>query len=123
MNPIIEQFRPRLQHGQISRRDFALARSALAFAAPALPAESVQAAFQARTLNHVTIAVTSIKNSQVFYQKVFGMPVQVTDPVPALSVGSGPQFVAIMERPGRPTGADHFCYGIEHFDTDQVVKT
>jgi catechol 2,3-dioxygenase-like lactoylglutathione lyase family enzyme len=124
MSPIIDQLQREYQRGQMSRRDFTLALSALVMgSARSALAQGQGPAFQARTLNHVTIAVSSIKRSQAFYQKIFGMPVQVTDPVPALSVGSGPQFVAIMERPGRPVGADHFCFGIDHFDVDRVVKT
>ena len=100
-------------------------------------------AFQARMLNHVTLEVRDLARSVGFYQQLFGMPLQSDQvvgprrvPVPCLTIGDGPQFIAFMEPTafvpedqldevdvsGR-SGINHFCLGIAGFDPDGVVRT
>ena len=80
------------------------------------------APFVVRTLNHVSIPVTNVQRSLEYYQRVFGFShhtSQSRGAVPILTIGSGPQFVALRE--GRP-GGHHFCLGIEQFDPDLNVQ-
>ena len=81
------------------------------------------APFVVRTLNHVSIPVSNVQRSLEYYQRVFGFShhtSQSRGAVPVLTIGSGPQFVALRE--GRP-GGHHFCLGIERFDPDRVMRT
>ena len=51
-------------------------------------------------MNHVTLAVTNAKRSLEFYQRLLGLPIVATQgPVPIMRLGSGPQFIALSERP------------------------
>ncbi len=81
------------------------------------------AAFTARTLNHVSIPASDLQRSLAYYQRVFGFAhrmSQAVGAVPILTVGAGPQFVALREGTG---GGHHFCLGIEGFDPDRAMET
>ena len=85
--------------------------------------EPRQAAFAARTLNHVSIPVSDVPRSLGYYRRVFGFAhntSQARGDIPILTAGAGPQFVALREGEG---GGHHFCLGIEQFDPEQVMQT
>ena len=74
-------------------------------------------------LNHVSIPVSDVQRSLAYYQRVFGFThrtSQAGGAVPILTVGAGPQFVALREGTG---GGHHFCLGILGFDPDRVLET
>lgn len=78
-------------------------------------------AFAARTLNHVSIPVSNVQRSLDYYRRVFGFAhgtSQAGGDVPILTVGAGPQFVALRAGAG---GGHHFCLGIDDFDPEQVI--
>ena len=108
----------------ISRRDVLFALPAVFAVRAALRAQQPAAPFATVAMNHVTLAVTNAKRSLEFYQRLFGLPVVATQgPVPILRLGSGPQFIALSERPTGKPGIDHVCLTIERFDVDRVMKT
>ncbi|MGE3512035.1 MAG: VOC family protein [Vicinamibacterales bacterium] len=82
-----------------------------------------------KTLNHLTVVVADVDRAVAFYQRVFAMRVQANQGteadwsrkvLPALGIGGGPQFLAFTKGPaGR---LDHFCLGIERFDSTRVVR-
>jgi catechol 2,3-dioxygenase-like lactoylglutathione lyase family enzyme len=75
-------------------------------------------------MNHVTLTVSNTKRSLEFYQRLFGLPIVATQgTVPILRVGSGPQFLALSERPDATPGIDHVCLTIADFEVDRVIKT
>src|SRR5262245_51686044 len=89
-----------------------------------LRAQQAAGAFRTIAMNHVTLAVTNAKRSQEFYQRLFGLPIVATQgSVPIMRLGSGPQFIALSERPTGKPGIDHVCLTIEQFDVDRVMKT
>lgn len=93
-------------------------------------AASGPAPIPVRTLNHFTIAVADVPRAVAFYQRVFGMRMQYDQGteadwnrkvVPVLGFGNGPQFLAFSA--SRDAGRiDHFCLGVERFDSADVVK-
>ena len=85
---------------------------------------AVSRTFTTLAMNHVTLTVTNAKRSLEFYQRLFGLPVVATQgPVPIMRLGSGPQFIALSERPTAKPGIDHVCLTIERFEVDRVMKT
>jgi len=87
-----------------------------------------------RGLNHLHLTVSSLQRSLEFYQRVFGMPLAGMQGVeadwqkpvvPMLAIGSGPEFISFAEGLGRLGGRDridHFGFGMDRFDAQQVVK-
>jgi catechol 2,3-dioxygenase-like lactoylglutathione lyase family enzyme len=106
--------------GQITRRNFLLALSAVVMA-PRVMAQANKPIIT-RRLNNVMIAVSDMKRSLEFYQKLFGTPVQQGG-VAVVRVGAGPHFFAISEAKG---GAkpDYLSYGmtVDNFDPDRIMK-
>jgi catechol 2,3-dioxygenase-like lactoylglutathione lyase family enzyme len=89
-----------------------------------LRAQQSAGAFSTIAMNHVTLAVTNAKRSLEFYQRLFGLPIVATQgSVPIMRLGSGPQFIALSERPTGKPGIDHVCLTIERFEVDGVMKT
>jgi catechol 2,3-dioxygenase-like lactoylglutathione lyase family enzyme len=109
---------------RISRRDVLYAVPAMFGLGAILRAQQSAGAFTTLAMNHVTLAVTNAKRSLEFYQRLFGLPVVATQgPVPIMRLGSGPQFIALSERPTGKPGIDHVCLTIERFEVDRVMKT
>ena len=90
---------------------------------PDNPTPTRETPFSVRTLNHVSIPVSNVQQSLDYYQRVFGFAHKTSQSegaVPILTIGSGPQFVAL--RKGKP-GGHHFCLGIDQFDPDRIMRT
>ena len=110
----------------IDRRNFcqsAIAVGAVgAFPLSAALAQARAASIPVRTLNHVTLLVSDVQRSIDFYQSLFGMPLQAsTGAASKLTVGSGPQFITIAGA-NNSAGIDHFCFGIDGFDLDRLLR-
>jgi catechol 2,3-dioxygenase-like lactoylglutathione lyase family enzyme len=79
-------------------------------------------AFELRSLNHVTLAVTNGMRSQDFYQRVFGMPVQTRQGAGAtLRIGAGPESVTVGGGNAAAAGINHACFSIENFDPNRAM--
>ena len=111
---------------RVSRRDFLRAAAVLG-AGAGLGAQPRSHPFAVLDLNHVSIGVADVQRSLDFYQRLFGLTVytsQAGGNLPIMTIGSGPQFVALSPAPaGRPRGVGHhFCVHIEGFDPDRVMR-
>ena len=108
----------------ISRREVLYALPGLAGLSAVLSAQQPAGPFATIAMNHVTLTVSNAKRSLEFYQRLFGLPIVATQgPVPILRLGSGPQFLALSERPTAAPGIDHVCLTIDRFEVDRVMKT
>ncbi len=85
-----------------------------------------------RDLSHFTLFVSDAERSRAFYQRLFGMPIQVHQgpATPLLAVGANKQFLTIVGMgagrngaPPPPPAINHVCLTMEHFDPDRVMKT
>jgi catechol 2,3-dioxygenase-like lactoylglutathione lyase family enzyme len=79
----------------------------------------------ARTLNHVRLIVPNIRRSLEWYLKLTDMKLQTYQEPgggPILRVGTGPQFVALVEGSGPAAFRPHVGFGVQGFDPDQIVK-
>jgi catechol 2,3-dioxygenase-like lactoylglutathione lyase family enzyme len=77
--------------------------------------------FQARNLNHVTLATSDLARSRDFYQHILGLPVLKQDG-DGLVLGAGKQFIGVdlASKAKEKVGIDHFCVGIDGFDADKA---
>ena len=129
MSETIDQLVRKFEDGKMTRRQLVMALSALVLMRPEAQAQGGAAPIAVSTMNHVTLTVSDVQRSVAFYQRIFGMPLVTTQgteadwsapTVPVLGIGNGPQFIA-FSRGDRPS-INHFCLGMEGFDSARVVK-
>ena len=83
---------------------------------------------QTRAFNHMTLSVADVSRSLVYYQKIFGLPIQTKQantPVLGVGPGTGPLHPSIglaQVRGGMRPGINHLCLGVDHFDVDRITK-
>jgi catechol 2,3-dioxygenase-like lactoylglutathione lyase family enzyme len=89
-----------------------------------------------RTLNHVKLIVPNVQRTLEWYLKLTGMQRQADQeprggprtpgyegpPIPILRVGSGPQFVALVEGTGPAAFRPHVGFGVQGFVPDRIVQ-
>jgi catechol 2,3-dioxygenase-like lactoylglutathione lyase family enzyme len=118
MDTGIEQLLEAYDARRISRRKLLAVLSGLLI--PLRAAGSEPAIGAIRQLNHVTIFVRNVDKAAAFYQELFGMPL-LTRQVPGLNLSTGTGFLGIYPAPGRGTGIDHLCFGMDNFNADAVL--
>jgi catechol 2,3-dioxygenase-like lactoylglutathione lyase family enzyme len=119
----IERMLTDLEHGKITRRQFAVSVASAAAAAMAAPAATLAQAgptgFQAISVNHVTVRVPDLHRTSKFYQDFFGMKLrQQSATVHILAVGSS--FFGIEQGQGSAATVDHYDFGLANFNADAV---
>jgi catechol 2,3-dioxygenase-like lactoylglutathione lyase family enzyme len=108
----------------MTRRELMAALSAIAMSPRVIAQDAAATPIQTRTLNSATFAVSDVKRSVEFYQRLFGMPVQAYQGETAiLRVGDGPQFLAVSPALGNPTGIINFGLTVENFNIDRLKAT
>jgi catechol 2,3-dioxygenase-like lactoylglutathione lyase family enzyme len=116
MKPTVERMITDFEEGKITRRQLVFALSAMAISAEAAPRATE---LRAVSINHVTLRVPDLHRTSQFYQEFFGMPLaQSSATVHILAVGDG--FFGI-EQGNQAPAVDHYDFGIEGFDADDVV--
>jgi catechol 2,3-dioxygenase-like lactoylglutathione lyase family enzyme len=80
--------------------------------------------------SHLTVFSTDAQRSNTFYQNLFGMPIRSyqgpTAPTLALGKVEFMMFTGGGGRAGaapRPGSINHFCFNLEGFDTEKILKT
>jgi len=87
-----------------------------------------------QTLNHVRLIVPNVERTLKWYQKLTDMKVQRYQepvagprtpgyegpPIPILRVGSGPQFIALVEGAGPEAFRPHIGFGVQGFISDEI---
>jgi catechol 2,3-dioxygenase-like lactoylglutathione lyase family enzyme len=89
------------------------------------PTAVAKAAFQLKSLNHVTLTIANGAREKEFYQTVFGLPIRAMQGDGAtLAIGEGTDgivFNAAANNPNAVSGINHVCFTIEHFDAERVM--
>lgn len=119
----IERMLDEVEHGKLTRRQFAVSLAALAAAAFAPPVavadQQSPTGFRAVSLNHVTVRVPDLHRTSQFYQEFFGMPLrQQSATVHILGVGNS--FFGIEQGQSQTATVDHYDFGIADFNADEV---
>jgi catechol 2,3-dioxygenase-like lactoylglutathione lyase family enzyme len=83
------------------------------------------------TLNHVSFGCDDLKRSVQWYGRVFGMAVHAFQDYgggqTVLKIGDGPAYMALSQRNTnsigqQPTRLPHFCWGVEDFNVDRILR-
>jgi catechol 2,3-dioxygenase-like lactoylglutathione lyase family enzyme len=89
------------------------------------PARVARAAFQTKSLNHVTLTIANGPREKAFYQTVFGLPIRAMQGNGAtLAIGEGTDgivFNTAANNPNVVSGINHVCFTIENFDPERVM--
>src|ERR1700733_1193834 len=107
------------ERGRLTRRQLAVSLAAL-FAAPGVLLSTAETAqFHAVSVNHVTVRVPDLHRTSRFYQEFFGMPLKQQSPTVHI-LGVGSSFFGIEQGTSQTPTVDHYDFGIENFNADQV---
>src|SRR5881628_3559040 len=100
-------------------------------AGPQSKSKESQLPVHVSTLNHVSFGCADLKSTVRWYGRVLGMAVHAFQDYGAgqtvLRVGNGPAYVALSQldakRIGqRPSRLPHFCWGVEDFNVDGILR-
>jgi catechol 2,3-dioxygenase-like lactoylglutathione lyase family enzyme len=118
----IERMLSDLEHGKLSRRQFAISLAAVAAGAAVAPralAAPAQTGFRAVSINHVTVRVPNLHRTSQFYQEFFGMPLKQQSPTIHI-LGVGDSFFGIEQDESKPAAVSHYDFGMANFNADEV---
>ena len=110
--------------GRLTRRQCLIAIAALGTpsAAAAQPAPGL---VRARTLHHVNLQVADVARSEQFYRKLFGFGPSrpLTGNAHGFDLPGLAHTHISLQKGDAPGRLDHFCIGVEDFDTARVTST
>lgn len=115
----VEAFVKSYEQGALSRRQLIAGLAALAIL-PSVAASSETPVFQAKTLNHVSLASSDVDRSAEFYQRVLGAQ-RVSTQNGGVNLGLGDSFLGLYNIPGKPR-IHHFCVGLDTYDVDSCAE-
>ena len=114
MESKLSQLLDAYETGKISRRSFVAMLGALCVP-PALG--SSPQGFSAKSLNHVTLAVSDIERSKKFYEDILGVSV-LSIQKNGINMGLGDSFLGLYNIDSPPR-IHHFCVGLDKFNVDE----
>lgn len=124
MSENIDQLLDEYEEGQISRRSFLAAVSALLVTGTGKAAAQTSVPIQATSFNHVTCFVRDVPATVKFYQDLLGLKILSEQGIGTnLSTGDGHAFLGIYNGP--PTaalGLDHVCFGVKDFNVEEIQR-
>jgi catechol 2,3-dioxygenase-like lactoylglutathione lyase family enzyme len=114
MSNDVESLVTKYDQGVINRRQLLAGLAALTAASfAASESNADQPAFQGKSLNHVTLSVSSVEKSKQFYSSILGVST-ISEQKNGINLGLGDSFLglyAIKE----PPRVNHFCVGLDEF--------
>ena len=122
MDTIIADLVRRFESGRLTRRQLIQGLSMLVAAGAATPAEAAQpGGLRGTGIDHVSVLVSDLQHSAMFYQSVFGMtPISEDKPNQILRLGAKRTIVSLRHE--GPAGVvDHFAISVENFNRDAVT--
>jgi catechol 2,3-dioxygenase-like lactoylglutathione lyase family enzyme len=119
IDDLVGQFESR----RLSRRELVAALAGLVAAATPAAAQSGQttAVAQARTINHVSLAVTDVEKSAAFYKALLGLKEVSRPGNGGINLGLGTSFLGVYKL-ANPGTVNHFCLGVDDFDPDVMAE-
>jgi PadR family transcriptional regulator len=123
MESVIAGLVNQFERGALSRRDLVQGLLALtATGSVALASPFQETPFKPTRIDHISIQVTDLPRSIVFYQKVFGLSILNEDKANEIvRMGTTRTIVSLHHKP--PTGImDHYAIAIDGFDRDSVTR-
>ena len=119
IDTLVQKFEKR----QLSRRELVVALAGLVAGASVAPAsaQTANAVAQARTINHVSLAVTDVEKSAAFYAKLLGLREVSRPGNGGINLGLGGSFLGVYKIPNTVGRAHHFCLGVDDYDPVKIA--
>jgi catechol 2,3-dioxygenase-like lactoylglutathione lyase family enzyme len=110
----------RFEARQLSRRELVAAIAGLVATAATQPSSAQTAVAQAKTINHVSLAVTDVEKSAAFYKALLGLKEVSRPGNGGINLGLGGSFLGVYKiaQPGR---VHHFCLGVDDYDPVKIA--
>src|SRR4051812_42230321 len=124
MSAEIEGLVAKFEARAMYRRELVAALTGLvaSAAAPASGQEAVVSKVaQARTINHVSMAVTDVEKSAGFYKALLGLKEVSRPGNGGINLGLSDGFLGLYKLPN-PGTVNHFCIGVDDFDPDKMAE-
>jgi catechol 2,3-dioxygenase-like lactoylglutathione lyase family enzyme len=100
----------------LSRREVVVGLLAGAVGGRALGAQApARPTVRPERLNHIAFLVSDVARTVEWYQRFFGMPVQLRPDGAVLRLGAGPEFIALYPANGAKPGFKHMGFGVRSF--------
>lgn len=109
--------------GAIDRRQLLAGLAAMATLSKVVSAEEpklTKPAFEAKSLNHVTLSVYDVQKSKDFYESILGVST-ISMQKNGINLGVGDSFIglyAIKE----PPRVNHFCVGVDEYHVQAAAE-
>ena len=120
MNAELESLVNNYDQGKISRRQLLAGLAAVVASSATTVAQETDTpprplgpAFRAKSLNHVTLSVSSVERSKEFYESVLGVA-EISRQKNGINLGVGSSFIGLYSIK-EPPRVNHFCLGIDEF--------
>lgn len=138
MGAVNQERADRNENGRLPRRHFLTALLAAGLWPPGSAIAQLQSSrrdsplpVRVSTLNHVSFGCVDLKATVQWFARVFGMPVHAFQDYGSgqtvVRIGDGPAYMALSQRNKNsigqpPTRRPHFCFGVEDFNVDRILR-
>jgi catechol-2,3-dioxygenase len=121
MEAVIANLVRQFERGGLTRRQLIQGLALLASAGAASPAAAQAGSLQGTGIDHVSILVSDLQHSAMFYQSLFGLtPISEDKPNQIFRLGTTRTLVSLRHE-GEPGRVDHFGIKVDNFDKTAVT--
>ena len=120
MRAHIDDLVRRFETGTLTRRELVTALTGLVVGGRQVAAQPAEAAAQARSLNHVSMAVQDVERSATFYSKLLDLKVVSRPGNGGINLGLGTSFLGLYKL-ANPGTLNHCCLGVDNYDPERIA--
>ena len=122
MREAIEDLVQEFEERKLTRRQLVAAIAGLAAGAATTKASGqTSAVAQARTLNHVSLAVTDVEQSADWYGRLLDLEVVSRPGNGGINLGLRDGFLGLYQL-SNPGSVNHFCLGVDNYDPERIAE-
>ena len=121
MQEAIEGLVQEFEDRKLTRRQLVAAIAGLAAGGATKVSGQTAAVAQARTLNHVSLAVTNVEQSAEWYGRLLDLEVVSRPGNGGINLGLRDGFLGLYQL-SNPGSVNHFCLGVDNYDPEQIAE-
>ena len=121
MQDAIEGLVQEFEERKLTRRQLVAAIASLAAGGATKVSGQTAAVAQARTLNHVSLAVTDVEQSAEWYGRLLDLEVVSRPGNGGINLGLRDGFLGLYQL-SNPGSVNHFCLGVDNYDPERIAE-